>query len=118
MVGLWVYTLGGIGLLKYVAPDYKTLVAEQNRLEGKFKFEHARGMCAHVCVLGVVACHPQSPLYLLPTFKWACIDGEFCGTESIAGGLCLAASSIGARKSLPLRSAHSFNYSLHSLHFM
>jgi ABC-type uncharacterized transport system fused permease/ATPase subunit len=47
MVGLWAYTIVGIGMLKYIMPDYKKIVAAQTVLDGKFKFEHARvRMCS------------------------------------------------------------------------
>ena len=42
MAALWGYTVVGMGILKYVMPDYRALVQAQNELEGKFKFEHAR----------------------------------------------------------------------------
>jgi len=42
LAGLWAYMLVGIGLLKFCMPDYRVRVQAQQKLDGKFNFEHAR----------------------------------------------------------------------------
>ena len=40
--GLLAYMVGGIALIKVALPNFKTLVARESKLEGTFKFVHAR----------------------------------------------------------------------------
>ena len=40
--GTLAYTIVGIGLLKWIMPDYRELVRRDQKLNGKFKFEHSR----------------------------------------------------------------------------